>query len=100
MIAEQLNSRVDGLKTAILGDTSYSSCCVDEVAAQHINGDAIIHFGHACHYLSSTIPVFYVYLKQDIDIDHMVSQFKTELPDTSTKVLMFYDVTVKYLICK
>lgn len=24
------------------------SCCVDEVAAQHVNADAIVHYGHAC----------------------------------------------------
>ena len=24
------------------------SCCVDEVAADHVNADAIIHFGTAC----------------------------------------------------
>jgi len=32
----------------ILGDTSYGSCCVDEVAASHIEADGIIHFGRAC----------------------------------------------------
>lgn len=24
------------------------SCCVDEVAADHVNADGIIHFGTAC----------------------------------------------------
>lgn len=24
------------------------SCCVDEVAAQHVGADCLIHFGHAC----------------------------------------------------
>ncbi len=32
----------------ILGDTSYGSCCVDEVAAQHASADAVVHFGLAC----------------------------------------------------
>ena len=32
----------------MLGDTSYGECCVDEVAAQHLNADAVIHFGHTC----------------------------------------------------
>jgi Putative diphthamide synthesis protein len=26
----------------------YSSCCVDEVAAQHVDADALVHYGHAC----------------------------------------------------
>jgi diphthamide biosynthesis protein 2 len=33
---------------SILGDTSYGECCVDEVAAEHIEADAVIHFGNAC----------------------------------------------------
>lgn len=29
----------------VTGDTSYGSCCVDEVAAQHLKADAIVHYG-------------------------------------------------------
>jgi diphthamide biosynthesis protein 2 len=36
------------LKLYILGDTSYGSCCVDEVAAQHVDAQFIIHYGNAC----------------------------------------------------
>jgi diphthamide biosynthesis protein 2 len=25
-----------------------SSCCVDEVAAQHVDADAVVHYGRAC----------------------------------------------------
>ena len=24
------------------------SCCIDEVAAEHVNADLIIHYGRAC----------------------------------------------------
>ena len=34
-------------RLAILGDTSYGSTCVDEVAAQHINAQMVIHYGPA-----------------------------------------------------
>ncbi|CAN0414280.1 unnamed protein product, partial [Phaeothamnion confervicola] len=46
----------------VTGDTSYGSCCVDEVAAQHLGADAIVHYGRAC--LSPTasgVPVLYVF---------------------------------------
>jgi diphthamide biosynthesis enzyme Dph1/Dph2-like protein len=36
------------LATAILADTSYNPCCVDEIAAAHWEADAIIHYGPAC----------------------------------------------------
>lgn len=32
----------------VLGDTSYGSCCVDEVAAQHLRADCIVHYGRSC----------------------------------------------------
>eukprot|EP01027_Heterolobosea_sp_BB2_P011856 GEZU01017214.1.p1 GENE.GEZU01017214.1~~GEZU01017214.1.p1 ORF type:complete len:161 (-),score=31.13 GEZU01017214.1:72-554(-) len=32
----------------ILGDTSYGSCCVDEINAEHVNSDFIVHYGRAC----------------------------------------------------
>ena len=36
------------IKTYILGDTSRAPCCVDEIAAQHISADSIIHYGYTC----------------------------------------------------
>ena len=27
---------------------SWYSCCVDEIAAEHVSSDAIIHFGPSC----------------------------------------------------
>jgi diphthamide biosynthesis protein 2 len=35
-------------KIYILADTSYGSCCVDEVAAEHADADCIVHYGRAC----------------------------------------------------
>lgn len=32
----------------ILADTSYGSCCVDEVAAEHVSADVIVHYGRSC----------------------------------------------------
>lgn len=32
----------------VLADTSYGSCCVDEVAAEHVSADLIVHYGRSC----------------------------------------------------
>lgn len=32
----------------VSGDTSHGACCVDEVAAAHLNADVIVHYGRAC----------------------------------------------------
>jgi Putative diphthamide synthesis protein len=31
-----------------LTEDSLNSCCVDEVSAQHVDADAVVHYGHAC----------------------------------------------------
>ncbi|GLG97242.1 2-(3-amino-3-carboxypropyl)histidine synthase subunit 2 [Gryllus bimaculatus] len=85
-------------KIYILGDTSYGSCCVDEVAAQHVNADSIIHFGHACLSPSERIPVLYIFNKEHIDIE----QFKMCMHDTfacEDKILLLYDVSYQHAIC-
>lgn len=37
-----------GKNIYILADTSYGSCCVDEVAAEHVDADLIVHYGRSC----------------------------------------------------
>ena len=43
----------------VLGDTTYGSCCIDEVAALHLNADLIVHYGYACLSPTSNIPAIY-----------------------------------------
>jgi len=47
-MSRRLQNGVDGAKTYILADTSYGSCCVDEIAAEHIHADVVVHYGRAC----------------------------------------------------
>ena len=50
----------------ILGDTTYSSCCADEIGAKHLNADVIVHFGtNACLSVSETLPVIYSFGVQE-----------------------------------
>ena len=57
--ADSIEDGIDGLKVEdkdtkkekkiyILADTSYGSCCVDEVSAEHAEADCIVHYGRAC----------------------------------------------------
>lgn len=32
----------------VMADTTYGSCCVDEVGALHANAECVIHYGHTC----------------------------------------------------
>ncbi|KAJ3380486.1 Diphthamide biosynthesis protein 2 [Lobulomyces angularis] len=61
----------------ILGDTSYGSCCVDEVSAQHANSDFLVHFGKACLTTkTSQIPVKYCFGKEPFNFEKFIDLFK------------------------
>jgi diphthamide biosynthesis protein 2 len=76
-----------------------NSCCVDEVAAQHVNADGIIHFGHACLTpTNGSLPKLYVFEKLPVDCDHFVSCFTRVLTCKTAKILLLYDVCYQHAI--
>ncbi|PSS35729.1 Diphthamide biosynthesis protein [Actinidia chinensis var. chinensis] len=52
----------------VMADTTFGSCCVDEVGASHINADCVIHYGHTCLSPTSTLPAFFVLGKAPINV--------------------------------
>lgn len=68
-IYRSLKNKVGNKDLYILADTSYGSCCVDEVASQHVDATAIIHYGHACVSQTYRLPVMYIFGKKPINID-------------------------------
>ncbi|XP_013405912.1 2-(3-amino-3-carboxypropyl)histidine synthase subunit 2-like [Lingula anatina] len=87
-----------GERVFILGDTSYGSCCVDEVAAQHYSADSVIHYGRACLSPVTRYPVLYVFGRKDIDVQHCCEQFQKLFPDLTQHVLVLYDVVYSHAI--
>lgn len=71
----------------ILADTSYSSCCIDEVAAEHVNSDLVIHFGDACLNVVDKLPAAYVLGNPKLDKSDIILQFKQRY-STEDKVLL------------
>lgn len=96
-VATQLEKRLNK-KVYILGDTSFGSCCVDEIAAEHISADGIIHFGHACLNPTVRLPVFHVLPKKEIAIKKIIEKFQSIFQDCNTRILFFYDVQYAYII--
>ncbi|CAH1389721.1 unnamed protein product [Nezara viridula] len=90
-IEEQISN-----KTYILGDTTYGSCCVDEIAAQHIGGDAIIHFGHSCLTSSPQIPVLNIFRKRKMDF----SALKSLISEINGSIVVIYDIGYHHLLEK
>ncbi|CCJ30002.1 unnamed protein product [Pneumocystis jirovecii] len=71
----------------ILGDTSYGSCCVDEITAEHVNADCLIHYGHACLSPIERLPVKYVFGRQDLEIEKCLEAFETIYQQESWVIL-------------
>ena len=57
------------VRVFVLADTTFGSCCVDEVAAAHHNADCIVHFGRACMSPVARLPARFVFHKVEIDTD-------------------------------
>uniref|UniRef100_A0A7E4VTG7 2-(3-amino-3-carboxypropyl)histidine synthase subunit 2 n=1 Tax=Panagrellus redivivus TaxID=6233 RepID=A0A7E4VTG7_PANRE len=82
-LVTQLEDALEGVKTFILADTSYRSCCVDAVAAEHARCDALVHFGEACLSApTNDIPVLFVFGKLSVDL----SNFEAELAEVKDKI--------------
>ncbi|XXH05330.1 long-chain fatty acid transporter fat1 [Hypoxylon texense] len=76
----------------ILADTSYSSCCVDEIAAEHADADGVVHYGRACLSPTSRLPVLHIFTRQKLDYDAVAAAFEKEFPEKTEKVILMADV--------
>ncbi len=77
----------------ILADTSYGACCVDEIAAEHISAEVIIHYGRSCLSPTTRLPVIYVFSTQPLQMDEVIRIFKETYPEQQQKIVLMADVT-------
>ncbi|KAJ1848867.1 Diphthamide biosynthesis protein 2, partial [Coemansia sp. RSA 2708] len=77
LVSDQLRQRVSA-QIFVLADTSYGSCCVDEVAALHYDADLVVHYGRTCLSLTSRLPVVYVFCCEPVDSEHVAECAKRE----------------------
>jgi diphthamide biosynthesis protein 2 len=95
----------------ILGDTTFGSCCVDTVAAQHLRADWIIHFGKACLTSPSRhTPISYVFGRAELNVNRCIQYIYNELlqcesqHNNSTshqhthRLIVLYDTMYSYAI--
>ncbi|KAJ3133271.1 Diphthamide biosynthesis protein 2 [Physocladia obscura] len=85
------NPQTSALKTFyIMADTTYGSCCVDEISAAHVNADLVVHYGRSCLSRTSRIPVLYVFGSPPVDFNDCVSSLSAFVP-LQTPILFLYD---------
>ncbi|EMD93453.1 hypothetical protein COCC4DRAFT_191737 [Bipolaris maydis ATCC 48331] len=85
-------------KLFILGDTSYGACCVDEVAAEHVDADVVVHYGRSCLSPPSRLPVIYVFTERELDIDATIATFKETYQEKDQKVVLMADIPYSHHI--
>lgn len=78
----------------ILADTSYSFCCVDEVAAEHVRGDMVIHFGESCFTQINKLPIMYSLGNPYMNMENIVNKFLNEFQDKDQIYVLMSDSTV------
>ncbi|KAG5926218.1 hypothetical protein E4U42_003515 [Claviceps africana] len=76
----------------ILADTSYSACCVDEIAAEHADSDVVVHYGRSCLSPTSRLPVVYVFTSHELNHGAVVERFAAEFVDREAKVVVMADL--------
>ncbi|AGO12448.1 AaceriAER097Cp [[Ashbya] aceris (nom. inval.)] len=83
----------DGRRIWILADTAYSPCCVDEVAAEHVQADVVVHFGDTCLNPVETLPVVYIFGEPYLDHAKVLSAFAERYADKETKICLMADAS-------
>ena len=78
----------------ILADTSYGACCIDEIAAEHVDADVVVHYGRACLSPTVRIPVIYVFTVQILpQRNNLFDDFESFYQDKRQKIILAADVT-------
>jgi len=84
----------EGTLIFALGDTSYGSCCVDEVNAEHLGAEALVHFGPACLSPTSRLPICYVFGCNPFDVEECAESLNGSIQGLppETKFILLYEV--------
>ena len=79
----------------VLADTTFGSCCVDEVAALHHNADCIVHVGFSCCSKTSRLNARMVYQKKSLEVNACAEKIrehtKTTLGDSVRVVVVLME---------
>lgn len=72
-----------GAECIIMGDVTYGACCVDDLSADTLGADFIIHYGHSCLVPidETCVKAMYVFVEISIDIDHFIATIELNFPN-------------------
>ena len=72
-------------QVSVMGDVTYGSCCIDDLGAQALGANLLVHYGHSClvPLQHTTIPCLYVFVEIQMDVPHMVDCLDATVAETA-----------------
>ncbi|KAA8544773.1 hypothetical protein F0562_019523 [Nyssa sinensis] len=95
-IGSDRNGRDIGLY--VMADTTYGSCCVDEVGASHINAECVVHYGHTCLSPTSTLPALFVFGKAPISASNCAENLSTYASTSGKPVVILFGLEYAHAV--
>jgi 2-(3-amino-3-carboxypropyl)histidine synthase len=86
-IADILRTLAPCLQTvSVLGDVVYGACCFDDLTAQSLGCQLLVHYGHSClvPMPHTVIPVLYVFVEIQVDTLHLVRTIQATMMAQNT----------------
>ena len=99
LVTAKLQTRVgSNVRLYILGDTTYGQCCVDEIAAEHVAAEAIIHFGPTCLTATCRLPALWIFTQKSCDVSRLSEAILDKTRDVTCPVVLLYDVEYDHML--
>uniref|UniRef100_A0A061R333 2-(3-amino-3-carboxypropyl)histidine synthase subunit 1 n=1 Tax=Tetraselmis sp. GSL018 TaxID=582737 RepID=A0A061R333_9CHLO len=59
----------------IMGDVAFGACCVDDLSAEALGAELLVHYGHSClvPIEVTRVPCMYVFVDIKCDVEHLVA---------------------------
>jgi diphthamide biosynthesis protein 2 len=82
----------------VMADTTYGSCCIDEVGALHIDSECVVHYGQTCLSPTSVLPAFFVFGKASINVSSCVKHLIDYASKSDKPIMILYGLEYAHVI--
>ncbi|XP_010500149.1 PREDICTED: diphthamide biosynthesis protein 2-like [Camelina sativa] len=82
----------------VMADTTYGSCCIDEVGALHIDADCVVHYGQTCLSPTSVLPAFFVFGKAPMNVSSCVKHLIDYASQSDKPIMILYGLEYAHMI--
>jgi 2-(3-amino-3-carboxypropyl)histidine synthase len=91
--------RFAGVEAIVQGDVVYGACCVDDLNADELGADLLVHYGHSClvPINETCMKTLYVFVEIAINVPNLVDTIRLTIDDLSTSLALVG--TVQFTHC-